>query len=431
MPTSNRSIAISLCDHSIDTVFAVIEKLKLFPLVSNQTPPPKLKTTTSSPSTGSMSKRCIVIGLTTLYLRDALHDTPGEPHDKLFAATKESVHCIEVLRNKVNKALDSLLDQRSESSIDKRASYILKIMVKLNKFLTACTASMDVVIDLAQVPSRSKSSFYLNQMNSCVLGEPNAWDLEDLYARLKQHIVSTVRNETLAVLEGDVSSKKSPTFSSPRDMNAEMVREVMGRGNAADHSLFRRKPTRAEIEGFVSRTETTRREPNWKAVEVDRDESTPMNESLPSSPGTPGNTTPSRSVVDSWPFPSPPGYVTASDASSVSSKQAEPIGIEEIYDSYHDHAEDATLGLPGVNTVAALKRQPSHKKSINQIVRVRSESSIGNKRIVRDGHPSTATCSQEPSPRRVEPVELAAIVPKVGIQKSTTMPLSAVRDQYY
>ena len=31
------------------------------------------------------------------------------------------------------------------------------------------------------------------------------------------------------------------------------------------------------------------------------------------------------------------------------------------YDSYHDHDVDATLGLSGINAVAALKRQPSHK----------------------------------------------------------------------
>lgn len=449
MTSVSRSLAITRCDQVIDILYTLLEKLKLFPPIEEDdavTTAPKI--VIAVPSIRSMSKRCMVLGITALYYRDALHLEQGELERKLSSATANLVQSMSLLLEKVNKVLDDLLSQRMTLIQRMKPSRSLsKSLAILNGILVSCLARMDVVVELAQLPVRTKSAFYLNQLASDLPNGLQVYELEELFDLLKKHIVKAARDKTLAMLEGGTDSDQPSNFAKSAQTNAETVKRLMERTGTPMNAIPHKRPNRAELEGFVSRTQTTRREPNWKVSgSVDETEKasprSPKSLPLPSPIDTLQQTPPLRKTAECWPFPSPPGYDSGSDALTISSPtRPESVRLEEIYDSYHDHGADATLGLSGVDALAALKRQPSHKKSIHQIVRIRSDSSVGRRISRTENRPrTTATDSESRTDRLLDhadkvnimPVKPHALIPGgTTSTKTADFRMSAVRDQYY
>lgn len=446
MTLVRRDKALAHCDTMIDLVYTLIEKFKLFPKFEGQEQQEQATKALKTVSTGSLSKRCITLGISVLYYQEALESNTGEVCQKLSILTTKLWQTIETLRKRVNKLLLILLNgsDRRLGGV-RHATYYTKKMESLNRLLDTCSNKVDAVVAFVQVPSRVKTSYYLNQLACSIPGSISDYDLEILYSKLKKHIIDAYRRRTSDLLDGKLSETQAMPFTILPETNAERVRNLMAPNATRSqlHDLYlHKKLTRAEREGFVSRIVTTRREPKWEIdsqarVVLQDSCPSPLNSNSSSSPEI-GDTSPS-SAGYSWPFPSPPSRTTEFEENTPTTSSAS-LKIDDIYDSYHDHAHDATLGLPGTNAITALRRQPSHKRSINEIVRVRSQSSAS---VSRTRNPvwyvaelpvraRASSLSQGRELRSAQKPAAVVITPPVcGLTRAATMPLDEVRDQYY
>lgn len=390
------------CQEAAQAIDSIVDQLKDLPLSNREAQ-------SETSAIAHYIKKALVIGLTLLGLQNRLTTSLHEVTRKLFSLLKSTAQYAELADCKLQKVAKKLSYPKI---LNKHSEILFRELLKVGDYLEKCALKVDTIVEMARLPTRTRTAHALKALigeRRFVLTSYSTEDLREammvfaLTEMLQQQIVQE-STPKLALISPSASSSKS-SVTSPT-------------------------PSKAERAGFISRVQTSKREPNWKlATEKPCEATLASPSSLASSIDASDVVWP---LVDGLepiePFPSPDSLHHSLSSASIS--------VEEVYDSYHDHAEDATLGLAGVDAVAALRKQPSHRaKGIKRSVQKPQMTSSNVKSYKTLSKSSDTSTIHLPRPRAFSNASQNTVA-RVMSQRSRafgSQPLvhHEIRDQYY
>ncbi|CCG83575.1 protein of unknown function [Taphrina deformans PYCC 5710] len=365
-------MVLKSCAQTTDALQSIVEKIKLFPAPIRLASPRSAEKQAHSSSVSDTVRHGIVLGMTILYYEKAIEAGPSTLSKRHTTAMKIITASIEALRVMTNKSLDRLLllSGHQRTSPETYSKQFYKVTTKLGKQATQCAAKIETIVEMAHLPTFAKTMQNIRLLPSTNPSlQPEELEFSDLFLILCNYTIAVARTNTEKALIGEIRTNKNSCSTASND-TAATLKMVMERRNAPIEELItcHRKMNglrvnKAEENGFVSRMKATRREPNWKVS---------LETNSCSSP------TKNNTGDLSWPLNQgnslePPQPLLRIDKSGPPGANSAPFDLDDVYDSYHDHDIDATLGLPGSNAVHALTRQPSHKSRVAQTANLRTK----------------------------------------------------------
>lgn len=449
---------VDRCNLAVDTLQSIVEKLKLFPLPAVVTVLHKSPRKPQAVDIDTLSSQCTVLAMTILHVRAALVESRDPLQGSQAKVLTSVTGTIQSLRLATNTYLEHLIELSTVKMTpeEKYVKQFSKVVQKCSKLLDACSKKLKSVLDLLQTPSIKTTAVQVQHLMSSIDHNLPLADtaLEELFEALQAFTIRSARRATERALEGSAIVSSSDLDAGPPSTAFATVKRVMSNRNAAidavmksrERSSSEARPTRAEEQGFVSRTLTTRREPNWKDDAAQASSTTDREIQAIVAPATLKSLPDPPESFPTWPLCSPEAENESASTplSSTSSKSrvCSAFDLDEVYDSYHDHDIDATLGLPGSNAVHALQRQPSHTARSKFNLKTNALLSpppipLKHPRahvpacVIKAANRIQRSTSNICYPDKLQAQVIVLEAPGSAVLRTASMPMTEVRDQYY
>lgn len=442
---SAEDICLVQCHACVDILQSVVEKLRLLPYPSAQSREQYVKLASKSIGINEIGRQCVVFGLVMVALRNTLSGKASPPNSTICEVVKKCFAAVTQLRDKMNQSINTLMTLSNTRTIssDLYLQTFFKTMGKIEKKLDNCSVKLDALLDECGLVSKATLVKSVKRLAVKLDDGLFSLQIEDIHEQLTRIAVEEARlkAETALTSNTRLNSELKSNQAKEKETHGAIVRRIMDPTFVSDKIPAQVSIGALDRQGQAvgPRTASTKREPFWKS-----DLSSPARADcdLQKHEDPVLSSQAEDSAPSSWPMPpTDTNHHTTDDVYHEDNYVA--ITIDEVYDSYHDHANDATLGLPGSDAVTALQRQPSHKMKLNKktMTRTKSFSDLHRRAtgaMACDKENNTITEPRTPGGvksilKKTMTTDRGSPVPlrDTSNRSKTPMAIDQIRDQYY